>query len=514
MKKRADTNQITCIARYPGDSLFDHLRKCTQTKDLSAGRVCYDHLVRIQLERLSFWSDQLIRLFAASGKLSDSNQVFDRVLSPTIFTWNAIISAHVRSDDLHSAVKLYQSMQLNCVQPDRVTFLCMLKVCIGLSDPFQGQMMHVQTSEHGFGADHIIGNALIDMYSKVGALSEAHRVFDAMTFHDKVSWGALIAGYAHQGHAYLALDLYECMQRDGIGHDRVILLCVARAISDIQAITQGRVLHNDAVKDEFESDVVLGSALIGMYAKCDSMKEAKSLFDRLPKRNVVSWGALIGGFSNQGHDATVCHLYERMKQEGIQADRVILLCVLKACGGLGALWQGRLIDDLLRRRCIEIDVVLGSALVEMYVRCGSADDAQRVLVGIDSPNTILWGMLIGGYAICGNEEMVEKCLATMQRQGLTADHMLITQVLASCKHSGLLDNGYRCFNSMIASVSSTEHYTCMVDLFGRVGHLDAATNLVKTMPLPPDKIAWRSLLTGCKIHSNANLGQECSDREL
>ncbi|MCO5552622.1 hypothetical protein L7F22_006137 [Adiantum nelumboides] len=508
LKQRASKQQITCIANTPGESLHHYLQKWTIEKDIAAGRLCYDRIVKTHFETLSFWGDQLIRLFAAGRMLSDSIKVFDGVLSPTLYTWNAIISAHMHVGDPHGAIRLYRGMQLNCVRPDRITFLCMLKACISLTDLLQGRIMYVLICEHGLGADHIIGNAVVHMFSKLGRLEEAHRVFNALIVQDRISWGALITGYVQQGFPRLALDLYENMQKAGVGHDRVILLCVSKAVSCLGVLTAGRVLHNDAVKDGFDLDTVLGSALIDMYAKCESMQEAGKLFDKLPKRNVVSWGALIGGFSSQGDHIMVCLLYERMEQEGIQADRVIFLCVLKAYGGLGALWQGRSIDDLLRRTCIDVDVVLGSTLVEMYVLCGSVEDAHKVVIDINSPNNILWGMLIGGYAICGNHVMVGKCLATMQQQGLTPDHMVFTQVLATCSHSGLLDIGFDCFSSIVAnqrSVSSMELYTCIVDLFGRAGRLDAAANLIKAMPFCPDDVAQRSLLTGHKTHMNTGL---------
>ncbi|KAH7443442.1 hypothetical protein KP509_02G034800 [Ceratopteris richardii] len=395
-------------------------------------------------------------------------------------------------------------MELNCVEPDRVTFLCMLKVCKGLLDPLQGKILHIRICEHGLATDHIIGNALVDMFAKVGLMEDAHKVFDNLIIHDRISWSALIAGYAHHGYPHIALDLYTNMYRSGIEHDRAILLSVAKAISCTQCLILGRLLHMMSVEDGLDFDVMLGSALIDMYAKCNGMDDAKSIFDKLQKRNVVSWGALIAGYSSQGYDSIVCDLYEQMQQQGIQADRVIFLCVLKACGALGALQHGYIIDDLLRRRSIDIDKILGSALIELYVLCGRLDDAGRILMNIDMPNNIVWGTLMSGYAINGNREMIEKCIAAMQQEGLDLNNMVVTQVLASTSHSGSFEVGYHYFNSLItnqASISSIEHYTCMIDLLARAGCLDAAANLQNTMPLPPDDIIQRSLLTGCKIHS-------------
>lgn len=514
MKKIDHTYRIA-DARAPNDVLYFLLQGCTERKEAAAGRQCYDHLVRSKLETLSFWGDQLIRLFASCGNLFEANQVFYKVLKPSIYTWNAIISAQVQLGDTCSALQLYHKMQLDDVRPDRVTFLWVLKACSCLADAFQGRITHIQIIENGLGTDQVVGNTLVDMFAKCGSLGEAHHVFDRLLIRDEVSWGAIIAGYVQHGLGYLALKLFEHMQQDGIRPDRVIFLCISKAIASIGVVTQGRPMHDEIIKNGLELDVALGSSLIDMYAKCGSMEEAKKLFERLPKRNVVSWGALVGGFSNQGHDLIVFDLYEQMQQEGVLADRVIFLCVLKSCGSLGALQQGRLIDGLLRKRGLDIDVLLGSTLVEMYVKCGNLEDAYKVLTDLPSKNHVSWGAIIAGYSISGDDRMMMQCLYDMRQQGMTPDQMIFTQILTSCSHAGLLEEGCRCFTAIMAEhgmTPSVEQYTCMVDLLGRAGCLDVAQNLVETMPIPPDNIVWRSLLTGCKIYSNVELGRRCFDR--
>jgi pentatricopeptide repeat protein len=211
----------------------------------------------------------------------------------------------------------------------------------------------------------------------------------------------------------------------------------------------------------------------------------------------------------------VLDLYERMRGEGIEPDRVIFLCVLKACGRLGALCRGQTIDDLLRRRSIDVGVVLGTALIEMYVDCGHLSDAHSVMASLPSRSNVAWNAMIAGYAAHGDSGMVERCIDGMRKEGLKLDRMGYIQILAACTHSGSLEHGRSLFDSLVGGygdmLPSIEHYSCMVDLLGRAGSLGTAESLVETMPLPPDIIVWRSLLSSCQCHRNAEIGSRCFD---
>ena len=520
-KKKQIQNISLCSTASSTDlTLLGHLRDCTHRKDLAFGRLCYDHLVQDALEIDSFWSDQIIRLFAVCGDLVEASHVFDKVAKPSIYTWNAIISAHVQLNDPWGSFQLYKKLHLDgLTPPDRLTYLWILKACTLIYDVIQGRIIQIHIILNGLGRDHVLLNTLIGMFAKCGSFGEAEQVFDGLLVRDQVSWGALISGYVQNGHGLHALKLYESMQEESITPDRVLLLCITKAIATIGGeMTQGRIIFNEVVKNGLELDVAIASCIIDMYGKCGSIEEAKFLFYRLPKRNVVSWGSLIGAFLNQGSDGMVLDLYTQMRQEGIVADRVIFLGVLKACGSIGAIDKGKEIHNLISNKgLLKKDVMLGTAVVDMYAKCGVLEKAHQVLEGLPIRNVFSWSALIAGYAQQGQGHKAMRCFEHMQGEGLFPDEVTFLCVLNACTHSGLLDDAQTYFQSMskyYGITPSLEHHTCMAVSLGCIGHFDKVISMIKTMPSSSYLPVWRALLSACQRWGNVKLGSLAFDQAM
>lgn len=363
-------------------------------------------------------ADHLIRLFTVCGSLPDANDTFARVPNPTIFTWNAIISAHTKLSECHRALLLYRDMQRQGGRPNRVTFLCVLKACGSLRALSFGRQTHDDIISTGLKSDVVIANMLIDMYSKCGSLHEARSVFDELQYQgDVVSWSAMIAGYAQHGCGLAALDLYEKMQEEGIRPENTTFSSILKACGSIGAIHQGRQIHDQISRDGLLSDVVIGGTLIDMYVRCGKVNEARFVFDSLPSHDEVTWGTMISGYAMHGHGFPALKLFGEMQQMQIQPDRAIYLCVLKACGLVGATEEGRLAHGQLINQNLESDVAVRNALVDMYACCANFKDACKVFNKLPNPDVVSWGTIISGYAERGQGMLVLQSLKEMQCQG-------------------------------------------------------------------------------------------------
>eukprot|EP00249_Psilotum_nudum_P015890 c25573_g1_i1 orf=605-1504(+) len=242
------------------------LKVCTGKRDLEAVMRVQSLIVSSGLDSIAVLGDHLIRLFAACGRLLEANRVFCKVAKPSVYTWNAIISANADLGQAERALELYHKMEQSTVKCSKYIYVSVLKACTQTGNLSQGRLIHGQIIEHGLNSDVFIGSTLIDMYAKCGNLKEACNVFDKLPTRDVVTWGAMIAGYALHGHGDSALELFQKMQEKGTKPDIVTFLSALKACGSIGAIEQGRLIHDQIIHSGLKLDVPIRTALVDMYA--------------------------------------------------------------------------------------------------------------------------------------------------------------------------------------------------------------------------------------------------------
>lgn len=483
------------------------LKACAGKGAIKQGQLLHDLTVRCRFDTDTVLGSSIVDLYAKCERLMDARKIFDRLTHRDLVAWGTMISGYAQHGRGYDALNLFERMQQESIKPGKITFLSALKACSSLGALIHGRLLHNEVIRSAFDSDSAIANTLVDMYAKCGSLEEAQKVFDQISVRDMVSWGALITGFVVQGHGVPALDLFVKMQGERVPANEVIYSGALKACSIMTGVENGMLLHAHILQSEFSSDRVVESTLVDMYLKCGKLKDARSMFDCLSSRDVISWGTLMMGFANEGDGLAVVELFIAMLKEGLGPDKVSLMCSVKACGMLGALEWGKGIHAAIVEINLESNVVLGTNLVEMYCKCGSICDGHQVFDGLSSRDAASWGALIAGYASEGNFLQIQGCLEDMQKQGLKPGDVVFTSILGACSQAGLLEEGCLYFQSMIEDyglIPSNEHCSCMVDLFARTGKLDDATDLTTTMNLP-DTLVWRSLLSSCRTYSNLNL---------
>ncbi|MCO5580520.1 hypothetical protein L7F22_034388 [Adiantum nelumboides] len=497
------------------NTLCNLLLECMKERDLDNGRRVHTLMSCVGHDTLSFGGDRLIRFFASCGCLTEADIVFGQVLAPSVFTWNSIISAHVKLGDARTAIHMYFRMQKEGMEPDKVTFSCILKACSVAADLCAGRIIHSQVLSNRIVVDLAIGNALVDMYAKCGSLEDAQQIFDELPTKDVITWGAIIGGHASQGNGSLALDCYHKMHQREVEVNDIVLLCVIKACCNSGLLTQGKLVHHNIIFTGLDSDVALGSALIDMFIQCRALEEARKVFEKLAIKNVVAWGAMIGGYAQQELGCIVLELFARMQQEGVAPNIVILLHVMKACGSLGTSTEGKVLHHQVLDTTFVSDILLGSATVDMYARCGDLNDAQKVFDMLAQKSVVTWGALVSGYARQGSCKMLEACLKDAQQHGFQLDDLIFTALLTACCHAGLVEQGCIYFMSMMEEYGiepSMEQYSCLVHLLGSGGCLVEAEDVLQTMPISPEIGVWRSMLSSSRAHAHTVLGGWCLDQ--
>eukprot|EP01018_Ginkgo_biloba_P030463 Gb_36435 [translate_table: standard] len=527
------------------------LHASTKLKALAEGKQLHTHIFLSGFELNEFVGTKLVSMYGNCGCFMDARLVFDKILKSNVVSWNTMIRVYVTHGFHDEALTLYYQMQRSGVRPDRFTFPFVLKACAGLAVFQQGRDIHEYIVKHGFDSDAFVGSALIDMYGKFGNVEHARHVFDKMSQRDVVAWTSMIGGYAQNGHANEALELFRQMQLTRVKPNVVTIVSVLPACAYLVAVVQGKEIHDYTIKNGLELNVFVGSSLIYMYAKCSSVDLARRVFDKMSERNVVSWNSMISGYAQvgncddamklfqemqaesikpnlvtwntviagyvqNGHANEALELFHQMKQAGVKPDSVTITCVLSACAHLAALQQGKEIHDFIIRNGFESDIFVESALLDMYSKCGSLEIARHVFDKMPERDIVSWNAMIVGYGMHGHGDKALILFEQMQETGMKPDQITFISVLCACNHAGLVDEGSQYFDKMTCDyciIPRMEHYACMVDLLGRAGRLAEAKDFIINMPVEPGAEVWGALLGACRVHHNLDLG-ECVAEHL
>eukprot|EP01018_Ginkgo_biloba_P003474 Gb_25271 [translate_table: standard] len=506
--------QMQQIGIQPNKFTFPFvLKACVGQSSLQEGKEIHECVASTGLESDVFVATALVRMYANCRSVEDARQVFDKMSFRDLVSWSAMIAGYAQNGHATEALALFRQMLLANVKPDMVTMVSVLQACAHLGAMQQGELIHGYIIRSGFELHVYVGNSLVAMYAKCGSIQTARQLFDNMPKRDLVSWCSMIAGYAQNGHASEALTLLHQMQLAGMKPNAVTMVSVLSVCAHLGTLQQGKSIHGYIIRRGFELDVSVGNSLIAMYGKCGSVEIARKLFDKMSIKNVVSWNAMIAADSQNGHTNEALTLFHQMQLAGVKPDSFTMVSVLPACSHLGALQQGKIIHAYIIRSQFELDVVC-TALIDMYVKCGSVQNARKLFDRMSKRDVILWSAMIAGYGMNGLGEEALQLFYQMQQTGTNPNDITFICVLSACSHAGLVDEGWQFFDSMTQKYSiipKVEHYACMVDLLGRTGRLDEAQEFVQKMPLQPAAGVWGALLGACRIHGNIELGKHVAE---
>ncbi|XP_052173168.1 pentatricopeptide repeat-containing protein At2g37320 [Diospyros lotus] len=283
-----------------------------------------------------------------------------------------------------------------------------------------------------------------------------------------------------------------------------------------RTVDVGIQVHCLAIKTGLFANVYVGSSLISFYSKCGGLDSAYRVFEEMPVRNVVSWTAMITGFAQEWQVDVCLELYGRMRNSAAKPNDFTLTSLLSACTGSGSLGQGKSTHCQAIQMGFNSYLHVSNALISMYCKCGDVNEALYVFETMDGKDIVSWNSMIAGYAQHGLALLAIDLFEEMKQQRLKPDAITFLGVLSSCRHAGLVDQGWFYLNSMVEFGVEPEldHYSCIVDLLGRAGDVEGARDFIKKMPASPNAVIWGSLLSSCRLHGNVWIGIEAAESRL
>eukprot|EP00250_Pteridium_aquilinum_P025239 c30405_g1_i1 orf=179-1369(+) len=338
----------------PEDMTRQIFQECERKKDLSLSCLFHSLLASMGLDSFGFFGDHLICLYSSCGSLLKCCGVFYKNPHPTLYSWNAILSAHVQLESFEKALDLFQKMNWLDVEPDKFTFLAVLKASRRFLDLRQARLLHGHAVERGLQTDIVIGSAIVDMYAKCFGMQDARQVFDSLVKRDVVTWNAMIGGYVQCGHYVSAFELSEKMWQMGVALNDITFSSLLKACG-CQGVPEEckNLIHDQIIKQGLESIALVANSIVNMYARCGNLDVARRLFDSLICRDSVSWNAMIAGYVQNGNGWLALQLFEDMQRANAKPDKFTFSSSLQACGILGSLELGKLIHCLIVNNGVE-----------------------------------------------------------------------------------------------------------------------------------------------------------------
>lgn len=458
--------------------------------------------------------NSLVDSYCKTNHLELARRFFIDMPERDSVSFNALITGFAKDGLNEDAISLFLEMQKLGFKPSDFTFAGVLSAAIRLNDLSFGQEIHGLLVKNGFVWNVFVGNALLDLYSKHDCLVEARKFFYEMPDLDGISYNVIITCYAWFGQHDEAIRLFRELQFTRFNWRQFPYATMLSIAANEQDLQMGQQIHSMVVMTTADSELSVGNSLVDMYAKCGKFEEAENIFRSLAKRSTVPWTALISGYVQKGLHEEGLNLFNEMHKAGVRADQATFASILRASANLASLSLGTQLHSFLIRSGFMSNVFSGSALLDMYAKCGSIKDSIQLFQDMPERNIVSWNALMSAHAQNGDGEATLESFEKMVQAGFQPDSISFLGVLSACSHCGLVEEGLRYFRSMEVYnlVPKKEHYASMVDMLCRRGQFNEAEKLMSEMPFDPDEIMWSSVLNSCRIHKNPELARKAADQ--
>ncbi|XP_058193671.1 putative pentatricopeptide repeat-containing protein At1g64310 [Rhododendron vialii] len=467
-------------------------------------------ITKTHLSHDPFYATRIIRFYAINHDLFSARNLFDETPHRSVYLWNSIIRAYATDHKFTDAFSLFKQMLCSETKPDNFTFACILRGCAENSDVLGLRLVHGGVVVSSLGLDHIVSSALVAGYSKLGFVDEARLVFNCIGDPDLVLWNSMVSGYGFCGYWDKGLELFSLMRSEGKKPDGYTLVGLISSLVDPSLLEIGQGVHGFCLKLGFDSIAHIGSVLVSMYSRCKCLDSALQVFGSLSEPDLVTWSALITGFGQSGNSEKSLMFFKKMSAEGKKADPILLASLLAATAQLAIVGPGSELHCYVLRHGFESEIMVSSALIDMYFKCGFLHLGIKVFDSILERNTVSYNSVISGLGLHGLASEAFEIFKEMLEKGFEPSESTFSALLCACCHSGLAKEGREYFRRMKDEFGISpriEHYVYLIKLLGMAGELEETYSFIQSLPEPVDSSVWGALLSCCDALGNSELAE-------
>lgn len=385
----------------PDSFTFPHvLKACSGLMALRFGQAVHGQVFRHGLEMDVFVQNGLMALYSKCGKIDLAQIVFNGLDERNVVSWTLMISGYAQNGQPTKALKIFSEMRELNVKPDWIALVSLLKAYSDLEDLEQGKCVHGFVIKIGLEYELDLRIALTAMYAKCRQILIAKSLFDQLEAQNVILWNVMISGFAKNGHADEAIELFRKMVMKNIRPDSVTVQSVVLACAHIGSLEQARWMDAYVCGSEYRDDIFVNTALIDMYAKCGSVQLARKMFDQSRNKDVVLWSAMIVGYGLHGQAREAIDLFYAMKRAGVRPNDVTFIGLLIACKHSGLVQEGWEFFRSMGDYGIEPRHQHYACVVDLLGRAGFLEKAYDFIQKMPiEPAVSVWGALLSACKI-------------------------------------------------------------------------------------------------------------------
>ncbi|XP_050271589.1 pentatricopeptide repeat-containing protein At5g50390, chloroplastic-like [Quercus robur] len=313
-----------------------------------------------------------------------------------------------------------------------------------------------------------------------------------------------------------ALELFEILEFEGgfelesSTYDALISACIG--LNSIRGVKR---VSSFMSSNGFELDLYMRNRVLLMHVKCGMMTDARRLFVEMPEKNLVSWNTIIGGLVDSGNYDEAFQLFFITWEESSDGGSRIFSTMIRASAGQGLIFAGRQFHTCALKMGVADDIFVTCALIDMYSKCGSIEDAQCVFDEMPEKTTVGWNSIIAGYALHGYSEEALRMFYEMRDSGVEMDHFTFSMVIRICTRLASLEHAKQAHASLVRHGFGLDIVanTALVDFYSKWGRMEDARHVFDKMP-QKNVISWNALIAGYGNHGHGEEAIEMFEQML
>ncbi|GJM86768.1 hypothetical protein PR202_ga02658 [Eleusine coracana subsp. coracana] len=401
-------------------------------------------------------------------------------------------------DGRHAEVaRLFCRMQTEGVPVSRFVLPSVFRACARLRDSRMLRAVHSLVIKCALCQHVVVGTALVDAYVDLGLVDDARKVFDEISEPNVVSWSVIIGSYASSSRWDEVWDAFCTMQRSSVLPNVSVIVMAIQACGALGSLVRGKQMHAIASVLGFERNATVWNCLIDMYGKCGNMESSRRVFDTAICRDQVSWNTIISSYVRFGLCEVALDMIVQMQDSGFTVDRFTLASGVAACAHVGDIESGRAFHGYLIRRALDTDVIRGSALVDMYGKCGYMELARLVFENMDERNYVSWDALLSGFVENGLVEVALDIFRQMESANIKPNQHTFANLLRICGDRRYKEYGRQIHGHAIKVINQMNVVleTELIDMYAKCGCTEVSQVLFLRMN-ERNLVSWNTLLSG------------------
>ncbi|TQE09947.1 hypothetical protein C1H46_004525 [Malus baccata] len=387
-------------------------------RDLGAARALFE---RMPEKDVVSWNAMLSG-YAQNGYVDEARTIFQRMPDKNEISWNGLLAAYVQNGRVEDACRLFESK----ADWEAVSWNCLMGGFVKQKRLVNARQLFDRMPVR----DEVSWNTMITGYAQNGQMSEARRLFEECPIRDVFAWTSMLSGYVQNGMLDEARSIFDEMpEKNSVSWNAMIAGYVQSKRMDMATKLFEAMPSRNASS---------WNTILTGYAQSGDIVCAKEIFDSMPRRDSISWAAIIAGYAQNGYSEEALQLFVEMKRDGERLTRSSFTCALSTCAEIAALELGKQLHGRMTKAGYETGCYVGNALLVMYCKCGSIEEAYDVFQGIAEKDVVSWNTMIYGYARHGFGLKALTVFDSMKAVGIKPDDVTMVGVLSACSHTGLI----------------------------------------------------------------------------